>query len=168
MKLVFDATTLIYFSRMGILNKVAQLNAEKIVPSEVYYEVVEKGKKKGKTDATFLEKLVSERIFLIGLPKPEEVEYFRKFSRVRKADAETLALAKSENAIAVIDESNLRTIAGAHGIKYGGPIFILFELYRKKSIVKSDIRKHMDEMISLGWRCSTELYASILRKIEEL
>lgn len=168
MKLVFDATTLIYFSRMGILGKVAQINAEKIISPEVYAEVVEKGKKKGKADAAFLEKLVVEKTFSINLPEPEDTEYFRKFSRVRKADAETLALAKEMNAIAVIDESNLRIIAGAHGIKYGGSIFILFELYRKKLIVKDNIKKYLDEMILLGWRCSTELYASILKKIEEL
>lgn len=168
MKLVFDATTLIYFSRIGIIGKVTQLDAEKIIPPGVYAEVVEKGKNKGKPDAVFVEKLVADKIFLINSPGPEDVEYFRKFPRVRKADAETLALAKEKNAIAIIDESNLRTIAEAHGIKYGGSIFILFELYRKKLIVKSDIKEHLDEMIMLGWRCSTELYASILRKIEEL
>ena len=168
MKLVFDATPLIYFARINILDKVVQLKVEKIIPFEVYAEVVKKGKERGKVDAIFVEKLVAEKTFSIISPKAHNVEYFRKLPKVRKADAETLALAKEKNAMAIIDEYNLRTIAAAHGIEYAGSVFILFELNRKKLIIKNDIKKYLDEMIGLGWRCSTELYSYVLKEIEKL
>ena len=168
MKLVFDATPLIYFGQIGIINKMAELKDEKIIPASVYAEVVEKGKKKGKEDAIFVEKLVAEKLFLIRSAKNDNIEYFMKFKKARKADAETLALAKEERAIAVIDEANLRTIAEMNGIAYAGSIFILFKLYKESRIKKHEIKKHIDEMIRLGWRCSTELYATALEEIEKL
>ena len=168
MKLVFDATLLIYFSKMKILDKVTKLKGEKIIPSGVYFEVVDRGKIKGKDDALFVEKLVSEGLFSVESPETEDVKYFLELPRVRKGDAETLALAGRKNAVAIIDESNLRTIAEANKIEHRGSIFILFEMYRQKIINKKDIRKYLDEMIRLGWRCSTELYASVLTKIGEL
>lgn len=168
MKFVFDATLLIYFAKMSILDKVIQLKNEKIIPASVYAEVVEKGKKKGKEDAFFVEKLVLEKHFSINSAKPENIEYFMKFKKVRRADAETLAIAKEEMAMAIVDEANLRIIAEMNGIEYAGSIFILFKLYKEKLIKKHDIKKYIDEMIRLGWRCSTELYADVLEEIEKL
>ncbi len=168
MKLVFDSTPLIYFGRTNILDKITKLKGEKFIPLSVYKEVVETGVRKGKEDAYLVKSLVSQGLFSIEKGQDKIMKEFNEIRRLSIADAETLAVAKNKKAIAIIDESFLRTIAEAHGIEYAGSVFILFKMQKENIIKKSDIKKHLDDMIRLGWRCSTELYASVLEKIEEL
>ncbi|MFA4820386.1 MAG: DUF3368 domain-containing protein [Candidatus Aenigmatarchaeota archaeon] len=168
MKLVFDSTPLIYFGRISILDKITKLKDEKIIPFSVYKEVVETGLRKGKEDAYLVKSLVNQGLFSVEKGQDKIMKEFNEIRRLSMADAETLAVAKNKKAIAIIDESFLRTIAEAHGIEYAGSIFILFKLYKEKLIEKKDIKKYLDEMIRHKWRCSTELYASILEKIGEL
>ncbi|MBI2664149.1 DUF3368 domain-containing protein [Candidatus Woesearchaeota archaeon] len=169
MILVFDSTPLIYFAKLRILDKLAKLKAELVIPKSVYEEVVAGGKRKAEEDALFIEKLVSQSVFKINEALNKTLA--RKIASIRSvgyADAETLALAKDLNCIAIVDESAARTIAEAEGIKYRGSVFILFLLSKENLIHKKDIKFYVDKMISLGWRCSTEFYSAILDAIAKL
>lgn len=168
MKLVFDSTPLIYFGRIAILDKITKLKDKKFIPLSVYKEVVETGLKKGKEDAYLVESLVTQGLFSVEKGHGKIMKEFSEIRKLSMADAETLAVAKNKKAIAIIDESLSRTIAEARGIEHAGSIFILFKLHKEKLIEKKDIKKYLDDMIRLKWRCSTELYASVLEKIEEL
>ena len=168
MRLVFDSTTLIYFAKLRILQLLGKMKGEKIIPFFVHKEVVEKGIKKGKEDAYFIDGLIKQDVFVVEKCRNE---FFKKISEIRNlsmADAETLALAKEKRSVAVIDESILRSVAQTYNVEYRELIFLLFQLYHEKAIKKIEIKKYLDEMIKLGWRCSTELYVSILQEIEKL
>lgn len=166
MNFVFDSSPLIYFAKIGILDKIARLKGEKIIPHSVYTEVVEEGTMKGKKDAIIIESFVNKHAFVLEKAKGKILQNFLKFQRLKLADAETLAIAKEKKAVAIIDDLFLRAVAETNDIDYGGSIFILFKLCREKGIGKHEIKKYVDEMIKLGWRCSTELYAQILEEID--
>ncbi|MDI6720844.1 MAG: DUF3368 domain-containing protein [Candidatus Aenigmarchaeota archaeon] len=166
MRLVLDSTPLIYFAKIGLIEKLGRLKAEKIIPSHVFHEVVEKGKEANKPDSFIIEKFV--RVGRCRIEKSDIPEAFLQYSRMTTADAETLELARKFSGIAIIDDSYLRTVAEYESIDYRGSIFLLFRLYEEKLIKRGEIKYYLDTMISHGWRCSTELYVLMLNEINKL
>ncbi|MBI2176040.1 DUF3368 domain-containing protein [Candidatus Woesearchaeota archaeon] len=168
MKFILDSTVLIYFAKLKILEKLASAE-ELIIPAYVYEEVVSEGKKRGKEDALFVEKLVADGLFKMARASDEGFfGSLLKIPALSYADSETLAIAKELSAVAVVDEAASRAVAELHSIKFHGSVFLLFLLFRKKLIQKSDIKFYVDRMVELGWRCSTEFYAAILDEIRKL
>ncbi|MBI2144526.1 DUF3368 domain-containing protein [Candidatus Woesearchaeota archaeon] len=168
MKFILDSTVLLYFAKLKILEKLIPAG-ELIIPASVYNEVVSEGKKRGKEDALFVEKLVADGLFKMARASDEAfLGSLLKIPALSYADSETLAIARELSAVAVIDETLSRMIAELHSIKFHGSVFMLFLLFRKKLIQQSDIKSYVDKMVELGWRCSTEFYASILDEIRKL
>lgn len=166
---IFDSTTLIYFAKIKILSIVGNLSAAKIIHELVYDEVVVQGKQKGEEDALLVEKLIHNGIFKVNKAQDKAFfSYLLNIPSLSEADAETLALAKELNGTAILDETSSRNVAEVENINYHGSIYLLFFLYRQKLIAKKEIKAYVDQMIRLGWRCSTEFYAAILEEIDKL
>lgn len=166
---IFDSTTLIYFSKIKILNIFGNLDATKIIPELVYDEVVLQGKQKGEEDALLVEKLIANGIFKVHKAKDKAfLSYLLNIPSLDEADAETLTLAKELNGTAILDETSSRNVAEIENINYHGSIYLLFLLYKQNLIAKNEIKAYVDQMIKLGWRCSTEFYATILEEIDKL
>ena len=166
---VFDSTPLIYLAKAGILPKLAGLRMKLVIPKAVYEEVVVDGRRRGKQDALVVEKLVSDEAFAVADARGKElVKRLLSNPGLSKADAETLALARELKAVAVVDESLCRSVAGFEGIGFHGSVFVLFLLQKKKIISKADLKAAINSMVGSGWRCSTELYAAILTEIEKV
>jgi predicted nucleic acid-binding protein len=167
--LIFDSTTLIYFSKLKILDKLANLNAKRIIPKSVYAEVVTEGKHYGKEDAFLFDILVSEGVFSVNAAKDKKfMTGLSSIPSIADADAETLALAKELKGIAILNGTASSNIAEIGKIKFHGSVFLLFILHKEKLIPKKEIKANIDGMIKLGWHCSTELYAAILGEIENM
>ena len=167
MKLVFDATPLIYLGKKRLLEKIRNIQSTNIIPTTVYKEVVEKGKEIGEDDAIYIEKLVRENIFVIKDVENVRTELIEHIG-LHKADKEVLTLAKEMKAIALIDEEIGRNVAEIEGIKARGTIFLIFLLLKEKQINKKQARENIDKMLEHGWRCSTELYAFILEELKKI
>lgn len=100
----------------------------------------------------------------------EETEVYReliKNKKLSKADVEVLALAKVEDGVAIVDEDYARWVAEVEDIKCGGTIYLIFSLLEGDVITKREAREIVDGIIEKGWFCSTDLYARILRRLEE-
>lgn len=164
--LVFDSTPLIYLGKVKVLEKLEYLKTKNIIPSKVYKEVIEGGKKFGFVETIYIEKLVKNKIF--------EIKEFKNIDKLEsnyplsEADIEVLSAAKQLRGIAVMDEVAAREIASIENIETGGSIFILFSLLRRGKMNKKEFKNILDEMINLGWRCSTELYLTILNELNKL
>lgn len=166
--LVFDSSPLIYLAKIRILGKLSKLSGDKYIPQSVYSEVM-RGKEQGREDAFLIDDLVTHRVFKVAeVTDKKFLNNLLEIPSLEYADAETLSLAKEMKGIAIVDDSRARTIAEIEGVEFRGSIFILFSLFRKKAINKNQVKEYLDKMISLGWRCSTELYAAILGEIQNL
>ncbi len=166
--LVFDATALIYLAKVGKLQLIENISAKKIIPRSVFEEVVVKGKEAGKTDALMVERLIEQGIFQVS--EVEETAVYRVLAKNKKlstADVEVLALAKDEDGVAIVDEDYARWVAEVEDINCGGTIYLIFLLLKGCVITKREAREIVDGIIEKGWFCSTELYAGILRRLEE-
>lgn len=167
--LVFNATPLIYITKVGLSKVFEDLKNEKLTSPQVKREVVDEGKRKGVPDATILERLFKNNVF-----KVTEVENKKFLARIletrglHKTDAEVLVIAKEREGIAVIDDEVARKTARVYGISYAGTSYILMRAVVERLITKERAKQAINEMIFAGWRCSIESYAKIIDAIKKL
>lgn len=135
-------------------------------PKSVYGEVVIEGKEKGASDALIVERAVDEEI--VEVKETENKEFLQNLlgvSGLHEADAEVLTLAREVEGTAIVDDEKARSIADLKDIPNRGTAYLLVKLQKLELPSKEEVRRKLDKMISLGWRCSTEVYAEILKSI---
>lgn len=167
--LVFNATPLIYLTKIGLSSVFEGVKGEKLTSPHVVKEVVEEGKRRRVADAKILEKLFEKGIFRIV--EPEDRNFLANLLEVQGlhlADAEVLAIAKERGGIAIIDDEVARKTARVYGISYAGTPFILMIAVSQGFISKEKAKRAINEMISAGWRCSIETYVKIIEAIDKL
>jgi len=109
--LVFNATPLIYLTKVGLSKIFEELKDEKLTSPSVKKEVADEGKRKGVADAIILDKL-----FLKSLLETRGLHM---------ADAEVLA---------IIDDEVARKTAKIYGISYAGMPYILVKAVSEEII----------------------------------
>ena len=165
--LVFDATPLIYLGKVNLIEKIKYFSEEKYTTKSVYSEVVEEGKKGGKPEVFMIEALVSSGVIKIKNPANKlYMNNLRENPKIHEADIEVLALAKELNGIALLDDDAARGMAEVEGIEHHGTIFLLLRMWKMKLLARDEVLANLNEMIRLGWRCSTDLYAKIFMEMK--
>jgi predicted nucleic acid-binding protein len=167
--LVFNATPLIYLTKVGLSNVFEDLKNEKLTSPHVKREVVDEGKRKGVPDAIILEKMFKNNIFKVT--QPENKKFLASLSETRGlhiTDAEVLVIAKERGGIAVIDDEVARKTAKIYGISYVGTPYIVMRGVSQGLITKERAKQAINEIVFAGWRCSVESYVKIMGAIEKL
>ena len=93
MNYVFDASFLIYFGKLKILEKVGELQGEKIISEGIYNEVVKKGIERKESEAFYIDNVIKNRIIIIRKPK----SLIEDKPGLSIADREVISLAKETN-----------------------------------------------------------------------
>jgi len=167
--LVFNATPLVYITKVGLSKVFEDLKNEKLTSPHVKREVVDEGKRKGVPDAIILEKMFKNNVFKVTETKNQNfLETLLETKGLHITDAEVLAIAKERDGIAVIDDEVARKTARIYGISYVGTPYILMKAVIQRLITKERAKQAINEMIFAGWRCSIESYAKIIDAIEKL
>lgn len=166
---VFDATPLIYLAKAERLSLVLERLDECCTTEAVSEEVVTKGIEEGYPDARRIERAVEDgSLNVLPVDETSMLERLRRNENLSNADATVLALAADRTGVAVMDERYGRTVAKAEGIETRGTAYVVLRLLRDDEIDASEARDAIDEMINAGWYCAPNLYAKIVRRIEEL
>jgi len=169
MTFVFDATPLIYLGKADRLDVLENLRRETLVPNPVYEEVVHRGLRKGYVDAKRVNQFVRDgALQQRSVEKPTRFERLTKETKLSAADTAVLSLADEVDGTAIMDESYGREIADTEGVKTRGTAYFLLLLAKRGDIDAGEARGIIDVMVDSGWHCSTDLYADILRKLEEI
>jgi len=164
--LIFDATPLIYLGKINFIQKIRHFPQNKYIPESVYEEVVVEGKKVGKPEVFLIENIIETGIIKIKAPVDNQyLDHLKGNPRIHKADAEVLALASEMDGIALLDDEEARGMAEIEGIDHHGTIYLLLRMMKMGLLTEEETLDGLNEMIRKGWRCSTELYAAILKKI---
>jgi len=167
--LVFNATPLIYLTKVGLSKVFEDLKGEKLTSPEVKREVVDEGKRKGVPDAIILEKMFKNDLFKVTEVRNKKfLATLLETKGLHITDAEVLAVARERNGIAVIDDEVARKTARIYGISYAGTPYILMRAVFQRLITKERAKQTINEMLSAGWRCSVETYAKIMDVIEKM
>jgi len=167
--LVFNATPLMYITKVGLSRVFEDLKNEKLTSPHVKREVVDEGKRKGVPDAIILEKMFKNNIFKVTEAKNKNfLASLMETRGLHITDAEILTIAKERDGIAVIDDEVARKTAKIYGISYVGTPYILMRAVFQGLITKERVKQAVNEMIFVGWRCSVESYAKIMDALEKL
>lgn len=161
--LVFDATPLIYLAKVNLIEKAKNFPEDKYTTKSVYREVVEEGKKGGRPEVFAIETLVKEGIIKIKTPPDKRyISRLRGNPKIHEADADVLALAHELDGVALMDDEEARGMAEIEGIEHHGTIYLLLRMRKMSLLTKEEALSGLNEMIRMGCRCSTELYAEML------
>ncbi|MGE5188033.1 MAG: hypothetical protein ACM3JE_03295 [Betaproteobacteria bacterium] len=167
--LVFNSTPLIYLSKAGLSGIIENLQEEKLTSPQVKTEVVDKGKQKGVPDAIALQKLFEKDVFILCTPKDKLfLSRLSKTQGLHAADAEVLALAKEHEGVAVIDDEVARKTAKIYRISYVGTPYVLARAVFAGILSKERAKSAVKDMVSLGWRCNVETFATIMESLDKL
>ena len=167
--LVFNATPLIYLTRVGLSKIFEELKDEKLTSPSVKREVVDEGKRKGVADAIILDKLFLKGVFKVVEPKDEGfLENLLQTRGLHVTDAEVLTIAKEHSGTAIIDDEVARKTAKIYGISYAGTPYVLAKAVSEEIVTKEKAKQAINEMVYAGWRCSIETYVKIMETIEKL
>jgi predicted nucleic acid-binding protein len=162
--LIFDATPLIYLGKARILEKLSCLDEEKVIPQSVYEEVISVGKQKEKSDALYVERIVTS---FFTVRKNKLILSLRENTLLSPSDKAVIACAKECNGIVIADDEQVRKISSAQDIEHHGTIYVLFRLLRKKVVKRKEVKNILDIMINNGWYCSIDLYNYVMRELEK-
>lgn len=164
--LIFDATPLIYLGKINVIQKITHFSQEKYIPESVYEEVVVEGKKCGNPEVFRIENIIETGTIKIRTPADNRyVDHLKGNPRIHKGDADVLALAYELEGIALLDDEEARGMAEVEGIEHHGTIYLLLSMMKMGLLTEEETLDGLNEMIRKGWRCSTELYAGILKAI---
>jgi len=163
--LIFNASPLIYFCKVGFSNIFKKLAEDKYTTLKVEQEVVSVGKSKGFSDAFIVEELINTSIINVANPKNKIfIKKLEKIPNLHEAEIQVLALAKEMDGIAILDEGLAREVGKMYFIEVHGSAYLLLRLFQEKVISNEKARKTLDDMIGAGWRLSAEDYARIIRE----
>lgn len=177
MKLVLNASPLIHIVRAGykeIFRKIGDIAEELTIPSEVYSDVVKRGKEKGTPDASVIERLVEDGIITVTHIKNEEYLQIIRYTAsnmlkpLHEGEAEVLTLAKQEDALAIVDEHAAREIGRVLNIPTRGSLYLFILLYNQKTLTKREVIQAFEEMVKTGWRISPRDYEMIKEELERI
>lgn len=85
-----------------------------------------------------------------------------------ETDIDVLGLAQELNGIALLDDDEARGMVEVEGIEHHRTIYLLLRMRKMKLLTKEEALAGLNEMIRMGWRCSTEFYAQILMGMGDL
>jgi predicted nucleic acid-binding protein len=166
---VFDSSPLIYLNKVGLAWVLEELEGEKIVPPEVYEQVVTRGKARGDADALLTERLVEQGVLTVV---PVESNFKARVRGLRielhEGELDVLALADEKSGTAILDESIAREVATVFKIEVHGTLFLLFLMVRGGKLKKDEARDKVNLMIHKGFRLGHEEYLAFVQVLQKL
>jgi predicted nucleic acid-binding protein len=158
--IVSNSTVLIYLAKIGKIGLLKKLFKKILIPTEVFNEVVIKGKELQHFDALIVEKAVEEGwIEVKDITANDELESFG----IDPGEAQAISLAKTLGVPVLLDQTHARIAARALGLKPRGTIFVLAAAMRKKLLTYEEYLDSLEGLVKAGFRMSEEVYLEAVR-----
>lgn len=164
---IFDSSPLIYLNKVGLNWILECLEGEKVIPEQIYNQVVTQGKIRGDADAIISEILTGSKIIKVVTVENGFKEKLRSLQvEFYKGELEVLTLAKNEGGIAILDENIAREVGNILGIEVHGTIFLVFLMVKRGILEKEEAKDKVNLMIRKGFRLGYEGYIEFLELLE--
>jgi predicted nucleic acid-binding protein len=164
---VFDSSPLIYLNKVGLQWIFTHLDGDKIVPLQVYDQVVVQGKARGDADAILSEDLVKKGVLRVVRVENGFMKTLRTVEAgLHEGELEVLALAKNLKGTAIVDEGIAREVGNVFGIEVHGTLFLIFLMVREGNLKTEEAKSKVNLMIKRGFRLGHETYVRFLELME--
>lgn len=145
------------------------MEGDKIIPPQVYDQVVLQGKERGDSDALVSEELVRNGILQVVGIESRFLEELRKVEvGLHRGELEVLALAKDKKGKAVLDESMAREVGKIFGIEVHGSLYLIFLMIKKGVLERKEAKDKVNVMIKNEFRLGHEGYLKFLELLETI
>jgi len=162
---VSNSGPLIHLAKAGLLELIKLYDT--VIPLEVKYEVVDKGKEKGFTDALLIEKATEEGwIKVIDVSVDDKFAKAAEVAGLHKAEISVIHYAYKNGITALLDEDAARVFARGLGVKVKGSLGLLIEGLREGLVSYSKAVKGLDDLSKIMY-LSSDVYKLVLREIEK-
>ncbi len=156
MLVVADSSPLIYLSRLGLLEVLAVMFGDVVVPQVVWNEVVLR-----RPDAPGVEALRSASWLRVDVTPRAQVDL-----GLDAGETAAILLAEALNAdLLLIDERAGRLVAQARGLDVRGTLGVLVQARQMGTI--SELRPVLDALMTEGFRLAPSLVEEALRRVGE-
>jgi len=170
MPAVTNASPIIILARIERLRLLKDLHGAILMSPAVRIECVDRGREVGATDVMAMENGIKEGwIQLVNLDKEEtrEARRLTDEARIGMGEAEALVLAKSRNALAVLDDKEARAIAKGWNLKCTSTLMVLYEAYMKDLISYDALVEDLAKLTRIMW-ISTDVITEIIKRAREV
>jgi len=165
---VFDATPLLYLANVDRLGLLQQLDASCVIPERVHDEVVTTGLEQEYPAARHIQHHVDAcHLDVVSVDRTPLLSRLQDHRNISDADAAVLAHADAHDGVAVMDETYGQDVAASEGITTRGTAYIVLRLTAEGEIEPDDARDVIDAILSAGWYCAPDIYATILGAIDD-
>ncbi len=128
-RIVSDASPLIYFAKMQQLDFLAQVVGPVGIPPAVYQEAVESGQRHGRSDAYRIADAISDGIIIqlsLSIEEQELSRTLRAELGLGVGECETIACAMGRELKAILHDKKARRLAAAHHVRTMQAVDVLF------------------------------------------
>ncbi len=162
---VSNSGPLIHLAKVGLLELIKLYDV--LIPVEVKYEVVNKGKEKGFTDALLVEKAIEDGwIKVINVSVDDKFAKAAEVAGLHEAEIAVVYYAYKNGITALLDEDAARVFARGLGVKVRGSLGLLIEGLKEGLISYSEAVKSLDDLSKIMY-LSSNVYKLALREIEK-
>ena len=160
---VVDSSVLIPLSRIGKLSLLKKFFKKIKITQDVYDEIIT-----GNIGFSEVEKAFKDWILLGKVKTSSEVDKLSKLEGIENADAPIILLAEEKHDIILSNDFSLIIIARSKGIECWWLTTFLLRCTGRKIITKKEAKQILFDLVQAGMRLSNDVYAAILKEIEDM
>ncbi len=160
---IVDSSVLIHLSRIGRLSLLKSFFKQIRTTQDIYEEI-----KAGNIGVSEIEKACKNWIFINKLKNFDGVNHISKFEGIEKADASIILLAKEKQDILLSNDFALIMIARSKSVECWWLTTFILRCLGKKIITKKEAKQILFDLVESGMRLSNDVYAAILKEIENI
>lgn len=162
--MIVDSSVLIHLSRIGRLNLLKEFGEIKIT-EDVYRETVEEAK--GRSGVSSIGEACRSWITVAKEKNEKRITELAGWEGIEKADASLILLAEEKKEVLLSNDYYLLRVARSRGIECWWLTTLLLRAVKDKKIKREEARQMLQDLVKNGMRVSIEVYAAILKKIDE-
>ena len=157
---VVDSSVLIHLGRINKLYLLKEYFKKIIITPDIYDEI------KSGIGASEIEKACESWIRIDEPKNLDEINSISKLENIEKADASIIVLAEEKKEILLSNDYALIIVAKSKSIECWWLTTFLLRCLKKKIIAKEEAKQILFELIEAGMRLGNDVYAAILREID--
>lgn len=164
--MIVDSSVLIHLSRIGRLTLLRKYFGEIVITEDVYRETVEEAK--GRVGASTIAKAYGKWINVQKLKNKKLINRIIDLEGIEKTDASLILLAEERGEPLLSNDYALIKVARARGVECWWLTTFVLNALAKGTVKKKEGKEILLDLIESGLRLSPQVYASMLRRIDEM
>ncbi len=162
--MIVDSSVLIHLARIGRLSLLKDFFDNMVITGEVFRETVSEAKHR--IGASAIEQACGKWIIVEKSKHKKALKKIVELEGIEPADASLLLLAEEMEESLLSNDYALIAVARARGVECWWLTTFILHIIAEGTVTKKKGKQILLELIESGMRLSSQVYASILRRID--